>query len=153
MDCQNWDHPKGWIGVIISIRRPSFLGILPAAGFRRFVTTAVVTLDSLFVEMQRQTFCRDAETNWCIFCTFATLHNEGIRLTTWFWGGDEPSICKCLKPRLSLAWQILLFIIGHCNAWNDSYFLSTLIPLLALPINEFWPLEGRFLMRKSEKGP
>ena len=56
MDCQNWDHPKGWIGVIISIRRPSFLGILPAAGFRRFVTTAVVTLDSLFVELQRQLF-------------------------------------------------------------------------------------------------
>ena len=94
----NFGLPEGWIGVIISIRPPSILGILPAAGFRRFVTTAVVTLDSLFVEMQRQTFCWDAETNWCIFCTFATQHNEGIRLTTWFWGGDEPSICKCLKP-------------------------------------------------------
>ena len=93
----NFGLPEGWIGVIISIRPPSILGILPAAGFRRFVTTAVVTLDSLFVEMQRQTFCWNPETNWCIFCTFATLHNEGIRLTTWFWGGDELSICKCLK--------------------------------------------------------
>ena len=59
----NFGLPEGWIGVIISIRPSSILGILPAAGFRRFVTTAVVTLDSLFVEMQRQTFCWDAETN------------------------------------------------------------------------------------------